>query len=131
MTQTHPDIAEMNRATNTPMAVHNTYLLLATEVGIVGAFFYVMIPASIFIAALRRCFRYHTDPLAPVCLAFASTFIVFWICDRFSPVTRTVDSAYLYWMLIALAAGIQFPLGKEEKEVEQVLVRKIRIENKS
>ncbi len=95
------------------MPAHIIYLYWATEIGVVGAFFYLLIPLGIFVSAIRLCLKYPKDPLTPVCLAFTNTFIIFWITDCFSPVTRQIDSAYLFWLMLGMSAGTQRLLGEE------------------
>ncbi len=126
----HPDVKEIRRATKVPMPVENSYLLWMSEVGIVGSFFYLMIPATVFLAAIRSCLRHRNDELAPLCLAFATTFILFWISDDFSPLTRQVDCGYLYGMMIAVTTGLQAVLGTkhEDWDAEPVLVRLVHVE---
>lgn len=116
LTEDNPFIAESSRFINAPMPVHNMYLLISTEVGVVGAFFYFMIPVSLVAVSIRRCLKNAVDPLAPICLAFASTAIIFWITDRFSPVTRQLNCSYLYWTMLAIAAGTLRLLGEETAE---------------
>lgn len=122
LTEDNPFIGASSRFINAPMPVHNMYLMIGTEVGIVGAFFYFMIPVSLVTVSILRCLRNATDPLAPVCLAFASTAIIFWITDRFSPVTRQINCSYLYWTMLAIAAGTLRLLGEDtgEQAIQQI-----------
>jgi predicted membrane metal-binding protein len=91
-----------------------------TEVGAVGMFFYILIPVGIFGSALRTCLKYPKDPLTPVAFAFANTFIVFWLSDCFSPVTRQIYCAYLFWMTMGIAAGTQRALGEGEEDPDYI-----------
>jgi O-antigen ligase len=107
LTRNYPVVKEITRASQAPMPVHSIYLLVATEVGVVGAVFYFLISLSLFLAAVSTSLRHPRDPLSPICLAFATAFIVFWVTDGFSPVTRLVDNSYFYWTMMAMAAGLR------------------------
>ncbi len=122
LTKNDPYIMEITRMTKAPLPAHIIYLYWMTEVGIVGAFFYLLIPVGIFFAAVRQCLANARDTLTPVCLAFANTAIIYWITDCFSPVTRQIDSAYLYWLMLGVATGTQRLLGEEVEEVVVQLV---------
>ncbi len=122
LTKDYRVIKEITRASNAPMPVHSIYLLMITEVGFIGAVLYFLIPLSLYIIAMRRCLAHPRDPLTPVCQAFTSTLMVFWIADGFSPVTRLVDNSYLYWMMMGVLVGIANILSENDDEPELVMV---------
>ncbi|MDR1744290.1 MAG: O-antigen ligase family protein [Planctomycetota bacterium] len=111
LTENYPYIREVTRFSRVPVPAHNIYLYWTTEIGFVGAFFYFLIPAGIFFSGMRRCLKYPKDPAAPIAFAFTNAIVIFWISDCFSPLTRQIDCAYLYWMLMGCAAGTQRLLG--------------------
>lgn len=108
-------VKEISGAFNVPMPSHSVYMLVMSEIGIIGAIAFFLIPLSLFIAAVSKSFSHPNDPLSPVCMAFASTFIVFWGCDAYSPVTRVVSNAYFYWMMMGVVVGLRHAIGGDTR----------------
>jgi O-antigen ligase len=87
-----------------PMA-HNIYLLVASEVGLIGASLYFGLPLSLMILGVRASRARPENDLAPLAVALISSILVFLVADLFEPSLRKIEVAGLYWLLLGCLAG--------------------------
>ena len=82
--------------------VHNIYLLIVSELGIIGGVLYILIPFLAIYYGLRACRRGSEHSLTGLLCGLCSSLVVFLVADLFGPSLRKVDIVYLYWLLMAM-----------------------------
>ncbi|MDR0361585.1 MAG: O-antigen ligase family protein [Planctomycetota bacterium] len=92
---------------------HNIYLLVVSEIGIVGGGVYFLIPAYAITHGIRTCAKAPDHELSGALCAFSTALVVFLVADFFGPGLRKVDVANLYWLLLALVFGVAMTVRED------------------
>lgn len=111
LTRDHPLYSATTRHLHAAPVVHNIYLLVASELGIIGVLLYFSIPFSLIVQTVRQCRARPDHSLSPLCLALASAMIVFLLSDLVGPGLRKIELAYMFWLFNGLLAGLLHAAG--------------------
>lgn len=86
--------------------VHNSYLLIASEIGIIGAACFFLIPIVAILKGIMACIHAPNHKLTGLLCALVSCLVMLLATELVSPGLRRVDIANLYWLIVALTWGV-------------------------
>lgn len=90
------------RAFKLPPVVHNYYLLLTTEIGIIGTVLFLSVVFSVIVLAVKSL-KYQSK-LSPIYLrlSFAAGLFGYLISDLFGYSLRKFEISYIFWCHLGL-----------------------------
>jgi len=99
------------------MVVHNLYLLVAAETGILGLGAFLWLMVAIFAAARRVALEQH-DWISLVALGMACGLVTFWVAELFDNSYRVgLSLTYLIYAFAGLLARMQLLVERQKAEM--------------
>lgn len=86
--------------------VHNSYLLILSELGIPTTIIFFLLPLLAVGYGIHACIRAPNHELTGLLCASISALAVFLVADLFGMSLRKLDLAYLFWILMGIAYAV-------------------------
>jgi len=106
---------EMRVAMKNFPAVHNSYLLILSEIGIVGALFYFLIPFYAVASGLRTCLKKPNHRATAILCGACTGVIIYLVADLASISLRHLTLPLVYWFLLGMIFGLARVVREESK----------------
>lgn len=107
--------AELRSALKTLPSVHNSYLLILTEIGIIGTSLYFLVPVYALIAGMIACLKNPNHRATALLCAACTAVIIYLVADLASISLRHFNLSVLYWFLLGMIAGLSVVVREGRK----------------
>jgi O-antigen ligase len=98
--------AELRSALKTFPSVHNSYLLILTEIGIIGTTLYFLVPFYALFHAMMTCLRNPNHRATAVLSGACSAVIIYLVADLASISLRHFNLSIFFWFLLGIVLGL-------------------------
>lgn len=96
-------------------AVHNSYLLILSEIGIFGAIFYFLVPFYAVFSGLTTCLKNPNHRATAILCGACTAIIVYLVADLASISLRHLTLPLIYWFLLGIIVGLSRVIREESK----------------
>ena len=118
-----PRFAELREALKIMPTTHNIYLMILSELGIVGAVFYFLIPCYCVAIGLVTCLKNPNHRATAILCGACTAVIVYQVADLASLSLRHLTLPLIYWLLLGMILGLVTGIREEARCRAKPLVK--------
>lgn len=97
---------ELRTALKAMPSVHNSYLLILTEIGIVGTVLYFLVPVYALFSGMMTCLKNPNHRATAILCGACTAVIIYLVADLASISLRHINLSVLYWFLLGIVIGL-------------------------
>ncbi len=113
--------SELRSALKTLPSVHNSYLLILTEIGIFGTILYFLVPLYALLLGFTTCLKYPNHRAMAILCGACSAVIIYLVADLASISLRHVNLSLLFWLFLGIIFGLSVVIRDESKQQPEPL----------